>query len=282
MIYSALEFYLLVSYFSKVGGQDRLGGYRRRMTAVTWACHRSVYKLRTVLQVSGPETAQAGGNTQDPSNNEAPDVIMGSTENADVANEGHTKQNQDAPLPETEAEAEPKPAEEPASIKKKPGLQFLDFLTSPIVELAIGPKEDQTVLTAHQSLLLESPLLAGAVAAFKDSNSRRIELPDENVEAFGYFLQFQYTRNYSAASTGTSTEEVVVGEIDDSGEQLLKHARVYTLAEKLGISPLKTLAHSKIHRINSTSQGEIAYARSFILGDEKSCLASRRFQEAVS
>lgn len=53
----------------------------------------------------------------------------------------------------------------------------------------------------------------------------------------------------------------MVGEIDDSGEQLLKHARVYTLAEKLGIPTLKSLAHSKIHRINSTSLGEIAYAR---------------------
>lgn len=81
------------------------------------------------------------------------------------------------------------------------------------------------------------------------------------MEAFGYFLQFQYTRDYSASPTGSSTEEPVVGEIDDSGDQLLKHARVYTLAEKLGIPSLKTLAHSKIHRINSTSQGEIAYAR---------------------
>lgn len=36
---------------------------------------------------------------------------------------------------------------------------------------------------------------------------------------------------------------------------------MYTLAEKLGIPALKTLAHSKIHRINSTSHGEIVYAR---------------------
>ena len=49
--------------------------------------------------------------------------------------------------------------------------------------------------------------------------------------------------------------------MDDTGSQLLKHARVYTLAEKLGLPELKTLAHSKIHRINSTAVGEIAYAR---------------------
>ena len=82
------------------------------------------------------------------------------------------------------------------------------------------------------------------------------------MEAFGYFLQFQYTRDYSASQSESHTEqEAVVEEIDDSGEQLLKHARVYTLAERLGIPSLKTLAHSKIHRINSTSHGEIAYAR---------------------
>lgn len=49
--------------------------------------------------------------------------------------------------------------------------------------------------------------------------------------------------------------------VDDSGEQLLKHARVYTLAEKLGIPDLKSLAHSKIHKIKSSAHGEIVYAR---------------------
>ena len=48
---------------------------------------------------------------------------------------------------------------------------------------------------------------------------------------------------------------------DETGAQLLKHARVYNLAEKLGLPDLKTLAHSKIHLINSTAVAEIAYAR---------------------
>ncbi|GAB1199811.1 hypothetical protein APSETT444_009170 [Aspergillus pseudonomiae] len=118
-----------------------------------------------------------------------------------------------------------------------------------------GKGETKTTLTAHQELLLESPFLAERVA-------RRIELPDEDVEAFGFFLQFQYTRNYaSSLADASSDEDAAVGETDDSGEQLLKHARVYTLADKLGIPALKTLAHSKIHRVNSTSHGEIAYAR---------------------
>lgn len=49
--------------------------------------------------------------------------------------------------------------------------------------------------------------------------------------------------------------------VDESGDQLLKHARVYTLAEKFGVEKLKSLATSKIHCVNSTAKGEIAYAR---------------------
>jgi hypothetical protein len=162
-------------------------------------------------------------------------------------------------------------------------LTSLSYLTSPIVELVVGKNEHKTSLTAHQSLLLESPFLAQAVAAFSESGpvrasfllssildaftntisgmQRRIELPDENVEAFGCFLQFQYTHDYSASPADLSADQDAVGELDDSGELLLKHARVYTLAEKLGVPALKSLAHSKIHRINSTSHGEIEYAR---------------------
>lgn len=34
------------------------------------------------------------------------------------------------------------------------------FLTSPIVEIIVGEGDDETVMTAHQSLLMEAPLLA--------------------------------------------------------------------------------------------------------------------------
>jgi hypothetical protein len=42
------------------------------------------------------------------------------------------------------------------------------FLTSPIVELIVGTGDKKTAMTAHQSLLLESPLLAEQVKAFGD------------------------------------------------------------------------------------------------------------------
>jgi hypothetical protein len=48
---------------------------------------------------------------------------------------------------------------------------------------------------------------------------------------------------------------------DTDGVGLLRHARIYTLAEKLGMPDLKSLAHSKIHSTQSTAKGEITYAR---------------------
>ncbi|KNG85499.1 hypothetical protein ANOM_005747 [Aspergillus nomiae NRRL 13137] len=202
------------------------------------------------VQISGFDSSHGPGNAQKA---ETRDVDMDSSQHANDAI------TQDVPLSTEITELQPKEAAPP---KRNPGLQFLEYLKSPIVELTIGKGETKTTLTAHQKLLLESPFLAERVAVFHGSGPRRIELPDEDVEAFGFFLQFQYTRNYaSSLADASSDEDAAVGETDDSGEQLLKHARVYTLAEKLGIPALKTLAHSKIHRVNSTSHGEIAYAR---------------------
>ncbi|KAF7119101.1 hypothetical protein CNMCM5793_008840 [Aspergillus hiratsukae] len=205
------------------------------------------------VQVDAPEVAQALESSQTA---ETPDVEMDGTQQGAVNETQADTAQQDVSVPDAQpASSAPAPTEAPQPPKKKAGLHFLDYLTSPIVELVIGKDEDKTSLTAHQSLLLESPYLAHAVAAFSESGP----LPDENVEAFGCFLQFQYTHDYSASLADVSDQDV--GELDDSGELLLKHARVYTLAEKLGMPALKTLAHSKIHRINSTSHGEIAYAR---------------------
>lgn len=78
------------------------------------------------------------------------------------------------------------------------------------------------------------------------------------MDAFGCFLQFQYTRDYTSKPTEPAQSD---NGVDDSGEQLLKHARVHTLAEKLGIPELKTLAHTKIHRVKSSPRGELEYAR---------------------
>lgn len=145
---------------------------------------------------------------------------------------------------------------------------FLDYLKSPIVEIVVGGggnggDEEATTITAHQAILTKSPFFAERIG--EDSHGGRVELPDETIDAVGCFLQYQYTGEYFPRRLPNIPDALEpdpsVPAVDDTGAQLLKHARIYNLAEKLGLPDLKTLAHSKIHRINSTAVGEIAYAR---------------------
>ncbi|KAH0536995.1 hypothetical protein FGG08_006167 [Glutinoglossum americanum] len=143
-------------------------------------------------------------------------------------------------------------------------VSFFDYLQSPIVELLIGAGEHQTLLTAHQQLLMRSPYFADICLRFGETSTRRrIDLIDYDIDPVGCLLEFLYTGEYfpRKVDEGRLEDDPSVPAVDDSGEQLLKHARVYTLADKLGLDELKTLAHSKIHRINSNAKGEIAYAR---------------------
>lgn len=71
---------------------------------------------------------------------------------------GATAENE---LPFAEEEAVPPPAR----------VTFIDYLKSPIVELLIGQAEDQTRLSAHQALLVQSPWFEEACAQFGDDSS---------------------------------------------------------------------------------------------------------------
>ncbi len=147
---------------------------------------------------------------------------------------------------------------------------FLDYLKSPIVELSVGSAGDDategpTLLTAHQAILTQSPYFAEELSKLGESAPLHLSLPEESLDAITCFLQYQYTGEYfprrlPSVPDGLEADPTLPA-IDDTGAQLLKHARVYTLANKLGLPELKTLAHSKIHRINSSAVGEIAYAR---------------------
>ena len=145
-----------------------------------------------------------------------------------------------------------------------PQTVFLEYLKSPIVKLVIGSGEDETTITAHSAILERSQFFAEKIAALPP-NKLTIEFADETLDAFGCFLQYQYTGEYFPRRLPNIPDglepDPSLPAVDDTGAQLLKHAQVYTLAEKLGLPELKTLAHSKIHRINSTAVGEIAYAR---------------------
>jgi hypothetical protein len=147
----------------------------------------------------------------------------------------------------------------------------LSYLKSPIITLQVGTPPAETILSAHLALLQTSPWFAESCASYSASTpiaERLIILPDEDLEAVGAFLEFLYTNEYTPrlvpSSSGKPEDMVLEGagnaDIDEGGDHLLKHARVYTLAEKLQLPDLKHLAHSKIHRINSTAKGELRYA----------------------
>ncbi|GAB7355908.1 hypothetical protein MBLNU459_g6552t1 [Dothideomycetes sp. NU459] len=140
---------------------------------------------------------------------------------------------------------------------------FLDYLKSPIVELVLGEGDAQIALYAHQGLLVQSPFLAEACAQFSDdAASRRIELPNEDLVATASFLEFLYKADYFPTVSGRQIEDdVTIASPDEDGVALLRHARVYTLAQRFGVPQLASLAHKKIHLTQSTARGEIAYAR---------------------
>ncbi|ETS80431.1 hypothetical protein PFICI_07960 [Pestalotiopsis fici W106-1] len=144
-------------------------------------------------------------------------------------------------------------------------IQFIDYLKSPMVTLLVGDGENSAILTAHQALLEQSPYFAEACTAFNDDGSpRQIELSNEEIDAVGCFLEYLYTGDYypkKIPGTRELEHQPGIPAVDESGDQLLKHARVYTLAEKFGVDKLRSLATSKIHCVNSTAKGEIAYAR---------------------
>jgi hypothetical protein len=178
------------------------------------------------------------------------DMKEAEDDNADAAGDGTVEATSDAP------------AVNPQTI-------FLEYLKSPIVQLRVGQDDEATTLTAHKAILTQSAYFAERLAPLAD-DELELDFPDESLDAMGCFLQYQYTGEYFPRRIPNAPDSLEsdpsIPSVDDTGAQLLKHARVYTLAQKLGMSDLKTLAHSKIHRINSTAIGEIAYAR-FVYGN---------------
>jgi hypothetical protein len=97
--------------------------------------------------------------------------------------------------------------------------------------------------------------------------NRRISLPHDDLTAVGSVLEYLYNGEYfpKRLHPGSKSSDLEIDPSvpmpDNSGESLLRHARVYTLASKFRLPVLKSLAHSKISKTQSNAKGEIAYAR---------------------
>lgn len=116
-------------------------------------------------------------------------------------------------------------------------------------------------------MLIKSPYFANLCAQFPEgATQRRIDLPTEDLAATGSVLEYLYNNEYfprrlSSAKDSALEPDPSLPSPDTTGLALLKHARIYTLADKFQLPALKSLAHAKIHRTSSTAKGEIAYAR---------------------
>lgn len=137
------------------------------------------------------------------------------------------------------------------------------YLRSPIVELVVGSSTSSTTLSAHELMLTQSPYFEEACAKFSGNARRRIELQNDDEAATASVLEYLYKSDYFPALSGSTNLEydATVPQPDNDGVGLLRHARVYTLAQKFGLLQLAALAHKKIHLTQSTAKGEIAYAR---------------------
>ncbi|KAI1435796.1 hypothetical protein GGR50DRAFT_654918 [Xylaria sp. CBS 124048] len=193
------------------------------------------------------------------------DVEMAEREANEVAERDDTKENSEAPGASQDGAVLPF-AEMGDAGEAEPRTTFATYLSSPIVSLIVGSGETATILTAHQALLTLSPFFAEACAAFTiDGSPRHVELPNEELDAVGCFLEYLYTGDYFPkrlpGPERALEPDPSLPAVDESGEHLLRHARVYSIAEKFGMEKLKSLASGKIHCVNSTAKGEIAYAR---------------------
>ncbi|KAF2019255.1 hypothetical protein BU24DRAFT_341763 [Aaosphaeria arxii CBS 175.79] len=144
---------------------------------------------------------------------------------------------------------------------------FADLVKSPIVEVLVGTGDDRQTYSAHEAVLVKAPEFAKQLSELASgSTPRQIVYPDADVDAMGSVIEYLYTGEYFPKKTSTSRDAPLETDPrqplpDNEGLGLLVHARIYTLAGRLQLPDLKSLAHSKIHRTASTAKGELAYAR---------------------
>ncbi|KFY41146.1 hypothetical protein V494_03154 [Pseudogymnoascus sp. VKM F-4513 (FW-928)] len=212
--------------------------------------YREEKRIMSDIEITGDNSLTEHGGSAD--------VEMGGDEVVEVATADGSKNDEggrEQEVVEEEEEEETVPAR----------VTYVDHLKSPIVELTVGQDDTKTILSAHQALLVQSPFFEDACAEFNSDTPRRsIDLSEENLDAVGCFLEYLYTGEYFPQRvTGQRglVKDPTMPELDETGEQLLKHARVYTLAGKFGVDALKALSLSKIHCVNSNAKGEIQYAR---------------------
>jgi len=139
-------------------------------------------------------------------------------------------------------------------------------LTSPIVTFTVG--KEGRLFAAHEDVLSLSPFFAAACRGqYREAQSKRIDLPDEEPEIFSCVLEYLYKGDYyprlvhnkrrdsweledavkSPNPENPGGRGSVEATIYHSGvkEQLLRDTVIYCAAEKYGLEELKRLSLRK-------------------------------------
>ncbi|KAI9832009.1 MAG: hypothetical protein M1819_004553 [Sarea resinae] len=135
-------------------------------------------------------------------------------------------------------------------------------LTSPIITLVIG--REQRLFAAHEDVLSLSPFFKAACRGqFLEANTRRVDLPDEEPEAFSCVLEYLYKGDYYPRLLHDKRRNSWV--LEDSQDQInggrgcvepttdifgvdgpvLRDTVIYCYADKYGLEELKRLALRK-------------------------------------
>jgi len=135
-------------------------------------------------------------------------------------------------------------------------------LNSPIITLVVG--HDQRLFAAHEDVLCRSSFFSSCLKGqFFDSNSKKVELPDEEPEILSCVLEFLYKGDYyprllhdkrrntwdledaqehKTGGRGHCDSTIYISEV---GGDVLRDTVVYCAADKYGLEELKKLSLRK-------------------------------------
>lgn len=129
---------------------------------------------------------------------------------------------------------------------------------SPVVKVTVGPQPGARTFFAHQGILSKSIFFDRALNGnFRESQTHEVDLPEDCPEAFSSVLEFLYSEEYSprlemvfSPPRGTKVKGILGYEKSEQPRQLcaaaMRHAKIYCLADKLGMVNLQKLVLEKL------------------------------------
>lgn len=130
-----------------------------------------------------------------------------------------------------------------------------------MVKIIAGTSPNSRTFYAHEGILSKTQFFNRALnGKFQEATTREVELPEDDPEAFSSVLEFLYGEEYSPRLITERSDKpgVRAGALSITGyfavteqpDQLcaaaMRHAKIYCLADKFGITDLQKLVLQKL------------------------------------